>query len=125
MVTDSAPVWLQQLLAAAIFIGTTVGAVIAGRKSKGEPSSSQATLLAGTITDSKQVDKIVDALDSLKSVLRELNDRRHADSRDERERMEDHRDSLEANTRALKDNTDAMRAQAISPEMLALLARMK
>lgn len=112
------PAWLQIILGAGGFGLTVATAVISGKKSAGSVTESQATVLAGSITDSKQVSRIIDAVDAVKDEMREGREQRHRDSVAERE-------AVESNTRAIRENTDAMRSSGYDPKMLALMLKLR
>jgi hypothetical protein len=116
--TDEAPVWLQQVIGAAAFLGTAGAAIWAGRKSKGE-SAGQATVLAGAIADGRQINRVIDALDEVTAEMRESREQRHRDSLNERE-------CIERLAGAVHQNTEAQRSSSgLTPEFMALLAKLK
>jgi hypothetical protein len=117
MATPDQSVLVEQLMGLGAFVGAGVAAIWAGRKAKPETTSAQATVLAGAITDSKQVANIIEALDAVKLEMRDGREQRHRDANSMLE-------TILAVERALKDNTAAMRSMGAA-DMLALFGKMK
>lgn len=109
---------LQTAAIVGTVFGSSIAAVVFGRKSKGSATEGQATVLAGSISDPKLFRQLLDALDGLKSMMRDNADQRHRDDAAMR-------DSLDSNTRAVRDAAEAYRNGAFDPRMLALLGQLK
>ncbi|MDO7843468.1 hypothetical protein [Sphingomonas immobilis] len=117
--TDEAPVWLQQIIGVAAFLGTAGTAIWAGRKSKKEePVAGSATVVAASFVGGRQMDDVVTAITGLHGTLIEVCD--HLEKINERAQKEEFKHEVVSDLVAL-----AAERGAASPELLAMLKQLK
>ncbi|MDO7841065.1 hypothetical protein [Sphingomonas immobilis] len=116
--SDEAPVWLQQIIGVAAFVGTAGTAIWAGRKSKKEePAAGSATVVAASFVGNRQMDDITTALTGLHATLIEVCG--HLAAINERAHEEEIIREVVG-----KLSTLAAERGAASPELMALLKQL-
>jgi len=113
------PVWAQITLTVAAAIGIVIGMV--RKYAKAEDAKAPAgdhMVLSATLADGHALRNLVDEIGDLRTAMRDGADQRHRDTI----ALLEATDRL---CRATIDNTEAKRAIGITPEMIALLDRLK
>lgn len=112
------PGWAQGALT--LFAGLGIMWGLAKRYAKGEEAKAPTgdhMVLSATLADGHALRNLVDEIRDLRSAMQDSADQRHRDSM----AMVDSNERL---CRAMQDNTEAKRAIGVTPDMLALLARL-
>lgn len=124
------PSTLSSTIETALILGVSVGGALIGMfggklGKKESATEGQATVLAGTIlSDPRPLKNLVDGMNAVKDEMQEGREQRHRDSLVER-------DAVEANTRAVKElseatreNTRARQQTGMTPEGEAMFRKL-
>lgn len=111
------PLWMQIAVTAFAGVGVAIAAAKAYLKQSGEPAQpkGEAVVVAGTVTDRRSMQEIVDAIRAVTLEMRDSREQRHRDSLEERT-------CFENLARAVRENTEVQRE---TPALINTLAQIE